>query len=62
MRTMSALFLLFGTLFTAGGYGATFLISAYFRSQGGSDIDTGTTLSVALVGTLIGVPLVGWFA
>ncbi|MCE1848696.1 MFS transporter, partial [Enterobacter hormaechei] len=43
MRTMSALFLLFGTLFTAGGYGATFLISAYFRSQGGSDIDTGTT-------------------
>ncbi|WP_387690698.1 MFS transporter [Photorhabdus sp. RM71S] len=62
MRTMSALFLLFGTLFTAGGYGATFLISAYFRSQGGSDIDTGTTLSVALIGTLIGVPLVGWFA
>ncbi|KOY63284.1 MFS transporter [Photorhabdus heterorhabditis] len=62
MRTMSALFLLFGTLFTAGGYGATFLISAYFRSQGGSDIDAGTTLGVALVGTLIGVPLVGWFA
>ncbi|MDC9593755.1 MFS transporter [Xenorhabdus sp. IM139775] len=62
MRTTLALFLLFGTLFTAGGYGATFLISEYFRAQGGSDIDTGTTLSVALVGTLIGVPLVGWFA
>ncbi|MDE9495329.1 MFS transporter [Xenorhabdus bovienii] len=62
MRTMPALFLLFGTLFTAGGYGATFLISEYFRSQGGSDIDTGTTLSVALIGTLIGVPLVGWFS
>ncbi|CDL82097.1 MFS transporter [Xenorhabdus szentirmaii] len=62
MRTMSALFLLFGTMFTAGGYGATFLISEYFRSHGGSDIDTGTTLSVALAGTLIGVPLVGWFA
>ncbi|MDX7989392.1 MFS transporter [Xenorhabdus sp. 12] len=62
MRTTSALFLLFGTMFMAGGYGATFLISEYFRSHGGSDIDTGATLSVALIGTLIGVPLVGWFS
>ncbi|WP_338883419.1 MFS transporter [Xenorhabdus sp. TH1] len=62
MRTTSALFLLFGTTFTAGGYGATFLISEFFRAQGGSDIDAGMTLSVALIGTLIGVPLVGWFA
>jgi len=62
MRTTSAFFLLFATLFTAGGYGATFLISAYFRGQGGSDIDTGITLGFALVGTLTGVPLVGWFA
>jgi MFS family permease len=62
VRPGSALFLLLGTSFTAAGYGATFLISAWFRSQGGSDIDTGTTLGTALVGTLIGVPLVGWFA
>lgn len=62
MRSGSALFLLFGTLFTAAGYGATFLISAWFRSRGGTDVDTGTTLGAALIGTLIGVPLVGWFA
>lgn len=49
-------------MLTAAGYGATFLISAYFRARGGSDIDTGATLGVALTGTLIGVPLVGWFA
>ncbi|EIC84266.1 MFS transporter [Serratia sp. M24T3] len=62
MRTTSALFLLFGTLFMAAGYGATFLISSYFSMQGGSDIDTGIAMSFALIGTLIGVPLVGWFA
>lgn len=62
MRKTSSLFLLFGTLFSAGGYGATFLISAWFHSQGGNDIDAGATLGMALFGTLIGVPLVGWFA
>ena len=62
MRHTSMPFILLGTLFTAGGYGATFLISAWFRAQGGSDVDAGTTLSLALIGTLIGVPLVGWFA
>lgn len=62
MRHTSMPFILLGTLFTAGGYGATFLISAWFRAQGGSDVDTGTTLSLALIGTLIGIPLVGWFA
>jgi len=51
-----------GTTFTAGGYGATFLVSDWYRAQGGSDIDAGTTLGAALIGTLIGVPLVGWFA
>ncbi len=62
MRPGSAPFLMLGTAFTAGGYGATFLISDWYRAQGGSDIDTGTTLGAALVGTLVGVPLVGWFA
>ncbi|HEY4143949.1 MFS transporter [Pinirhizobacter sp.] len=51
-----------GTTFTAGGYGATFLVSDWYRAQGGSDIDAGATLGVALVGTLVGVPVVGWFA
>jgi MFS family permease len=51
-----------GTTFTAGGYGATFLISDWYRAQGGSDVDAGTTLGAALIGTLIGVPLVGWYA
>jgi MFS family permease len=62
MRPGSAPFLMLGTTFTAGGYGATFLISDWYRAQGGSDIDTGTTLGAALLGTLVGVPLVGWFA
>lgn len=62
MRRTSLPFILLGTMFTAGGYGGTFLISAWFRVQGGSDIDTGKALSLALVGTLLGVPLVGWCA
>ena len=62
MKNSTALLLLSATSLTAGGYGATFLISAWFRSQGGTDIDAGVTLSMALVGTLIGVPLVGWVA
>ena len=62
MRHTSALFILTGTLLTAGGYGATFLIAAWYLALGGSDIDTGHTLSMALIGTIIGVPIVGWFA
>jgi len=62
MRATSTPYILLGTLFTAGGYGATFLISVWFRAQGGSDIDAGNTLGMALIGTLIGVPLVGWCA
>lgn len=62
MRSTSLPFILLGTMFTAGGYGGTLLISAWFRAQGGSDIDTGKALSLALVGTLLGVPLVGWCA
>lgn len=62
MKNTSSPYILVGTLFTAGGYGATFLISEWFRAHGGSDIDAGNTLSMALAGTLAGVPLVGWFA
>ncbi|QGR09387.1 MFS transporter [Pantoea phytobeneficialis] len=62
MRFLSMSYLLLGTLLTAGGYGSTFLISAWFRLHGGSDIETGHALSMALVGTLIGVPIVGWGA
>lgn len=59
MPSTSTPLILLGTLFTAAGYGATFLISVWFRAHGGSDIDAGNTLGMALVGTLIGVPLVG---
>lgn len=62
MHPKSMLFILLGTLFTAAGYGATFLISFWFRAHGGSDIDAGSALGMALVGTLMGVPLVGWCA
>ena len=62
MRSSHAYLLFLGTLLTALGYGATFLLTEHFRSLGGSEINTGTTLAGAMVGTLIGVPLVGWFA
>ncbi len=62
MRPFSALFVLVGTLLTACGYGASFLFSMHFRTLGGNDLDTGEALAGAMVGTFIGVPLVGWFA
>lgn len=62
MKSSSAIYLLFGTFFMAAGYGATFLISFYLHSLGLSDSDVGFTLGFALVGTLIGVPLVGWLS
>lgn len=62
MRAFHAYFLFTGTLLTAAGYGATFLLTEHFRALGGSEIETGTALGGAMVGTLVGVPLVGWFA
>lgn len=62
MRASHAYFLFIGTLLTAAGYGATFLLTEHFRALGGSEIDTSTTLGGAMAGTLIGVPLVGWYA
>lgn len=62
MRPFSAFFVLIGTLLAAGGYGATFFLSMHFTSFGGNDVDTGLALAEATVGTLVGVPLVGWFA
>ncbi|RQR49538.1 MFS transporter [Burkholderia sp. Bp9140] len=64
-RTMSprvASFVLLGALLTACGYGATFLLSMHFRSAGGDDVDTGVALAEAMVGALIGLPLVAWLA
>lgn len=48
MRPNRALLFLIGTLLTAGGYGATFLLSMRFRSIGGSDLDTGVALAGAM--------------
>ncbi|WP_119391594.1 MFS transporter [Taklimakanibacter lacteus] len=62
MRASHAYFLFIGTLLTAAGYGATFLLTEHFRALGGSEIDTSTTSGGAMIGTLIGVPLVGWYA
>ena len=44
MRPFSALLVLSGTLLTASGYGATFLLSMHFRLLGGNDLDTGEAL------------------
>ena len=62
MRTLHAYLLFVATLLTSMGYGATFLLTEHFRALGGSEIETGTTLGGAMLGTLVGVPLVGWFA
>lgn len=62
MRQSSAPFLFAGTMLAAAGYGATFLLSAYYRAHGGSDVDAGLTLGAAMAGTFTGVPLVGWFS
>lgn len=62
MRASHAYFLFVGTLLTAAGYGATFLLTEHFRALGGSELDTSTTLGGAMAGTLVGVPLVGWYA
>jgi MFS family permease len=62
MRSSHAYLLFIATLLTSVGYGATFLLTMHFRALGGSEIETGITLSGAMVGTLVGVPLVGWFA
>jgi len=62
MRNSTNYILFIGTLLTSFGYGATFLLTEHFRALGGSEIETGTTLGGAMLGTLIGVPLVGWFA
>jgi MFS family permease len=60
MRGPGASLLFVGTLLTATGYGATFLLTEHFRSLGGSEIDTGTALAGAMIGTFVGVPLIGW--
>ncbi|WP_335645825.1 hypothetical protein [Burkholderia vietnamiensis] len=62
MRVQSALLFLIGTLLAAGGYGATFLLSMRFHEMGGSDLDTGTALAAATVGTFAGLAVVGWCA
>ncbi len=49
-----------GALLTAAGYGATFLLTEHFRALGGSELDTGRILGAAMLGTAVGVPMVGW--
>ncbi|MPW23935.1 MFS transporter [Paraburkholderia sp. CNPSo 3157] len=62
MHPFGAMLLLVGTLLTAAGYGATFLLSMRFKYIGGNDFDTGLALAGAMVGTFVGVSLVGWFS
>ncbi|BBU31988.1 MFS transporter (plasmid) [Burkholderia sp. THE68] len=62
MNASSALLVLTGTLLTACGYGATFLLSMHFKLLGGNDLDTGEALAGAMLGTFGGILLVGWLA
>ncbi|MDT0683439.1 hypothetical protein RM543_12140 [Roseicyclus sp. F158] len=56
----SALFL--GTFLAATGYGATFLLTRHLAAMGGSPADVGAILFAAMLGTFVGVPIVGWEA
>jgi MFS family permease len=60
MRGIGVGLLFAAALMTAAGYGTTFLLTEHFRSLGGSEIDTGRALLGAMIGTFVGVPLVGW--
>lgn len=62
MRSLRPALLFVGTLLTALGYGATFVLTEHFRALGGTEVNTGLTLAGAMVGTFLGVPLVGLFA
>src|SRR6516165_8485716 len=59
MKGLGVVLLCTGTLLTAAGYGATFLMTEHFRALGGGEIETGRTLGGAMVGTFVGVSLVG---
>ena len=62
IQVSSSIFLLFGTLFASLGYGATFLFSDYIKICGGASDDIGLAFASAMIGTLVGVPCVGWVA
>jgi MFS family permease len=54
--------LFWGALLAAAGYGATFVLTRHFIALGGSEIDTGYVLAVAVVGTFVSLPMTGSFA
>ncbi|WP_406736634.1 hypothetical protein [Thioclava sp. GXIMD4215] len=54
--------LFWGALLAAAGYGATFILTRHFIAFGGSEIDTGTVLAVAVAGTFLSLPITGTFA
>jgi MFS family permease len=60
MRGIGVACLFAAALLTAAGYGGTFLLTEHFRALGGSEIETGKALGGAMIGTFVGVPLVGW--
>lgn len=62
MNILTATLLFFSTLLTATGYGATFILNEYYISLGGNELDAGLTLSGSMLGTFIGVAIVGWFS
>jgi MFS family permease len=60
MHGIGVAFLFAAALLTAAGYGGTFLLTEHFRALGGGEIETGKALGGAMIGTFVGVPLVGW--
>jgi MFS family permease len=51
-----------GIFLTSAGYGMTFLLTEYFRTMGGNEVQSGRVLLGGAVGTLIGVPVIGWLS
>ncbi|WP_189436485.1 MFS transporter [Pseudovibrio japonicus] len=58
----NAYLMFIGSLLVATGYGATFVLNRHYKSFGGNELDTGTVLLAAMVGTFASVSIVGWYS
>ena len=62
IQKANAFLLFIGGMLISTGYGATFVLDRHFKSFGGNEIDAGSILIAAMIGTFVGVPVVGWFS
>lgn len=62
-RQIPRIYLMFASAFLASmGYGATFVLNRHYASFGGNEVDTGTILAAAMLGTFASLPIIDWKA